>query len=186
MGLGSELKSVFSKVVKALEKAFGSASTEQVVNGLLTILGPCVAAIVSYAATPAAGAATLAIIDQVETDYGVFCAIVQQGTPASGSSLSTTLSGVISSLKTNLSSLLTAADVKNSSVFSKIESEVTFFLTEISDAEQYFFPAQASSTAATAPASAETANEAEPQPAVVHAGGTVGPTASTPSTAATS
>jgi hypothetical protein len=141
VSLFSGFKSFFEKVGSVLEKFFGSSSTEQKIQGALTVVGAAIVTITSLAAGPAASAAVSGIIKMVQTDYATFCAVVQQGTPVPGSTAATAATTALNSLKANLTALLSDAGVKNSANATKIADEVTTIVNELEAIEAAIVPA---------------------------------------------
>jgi hypothetical protein len=143
MSFLSGFKSFFDKVGSVLEKFFGSSSVEQKIQGALTVVGAAITTISGLAAGPAASAEVSNILKMVQTDYATFCAIVQDGTPAPGSTPATAATTALNSLKTNLTAILTDAGVKNSADATKIQNEVTTIINELEAIEASFVPAAA-------------------------------------------
>lgn len=141
MSLFGGFKTFFGKIGSVLEKFFGSSSTEQKVQGALTLVGAALVTVVGLTAGPAASAEVSNILKIVQTDYATFCSVVQQGTPAPGSTLAVAAKLSLDSLKANLTAILSDAGVKNSANAAKIESEVATIVNELEAIEAAFVPA---------------------------------------------
>jgi hypothetical protein len=150
MSFFGNVKTFFEAVGKKLEQFFGSSTVEQKVQGALTLVGAAIVTISGIIAGPAASAAVSGLLKMIQTDYATICAVVQEGTPAPGSTLAATAAAATASLKANLTALLTDAAVKNHANFTNIENEATTILNELEAIEASFIPA----AAAPAPAAA--------------------------------
>jgi len=79
-------------------------------------------------ADPALATILAPFISKAEADLGTISAVVEDGTPAAGSSAVTTLETALNSLKTNAASVLSLAEVKNSASATKISAELGAFV----------------------------------------------------------
>jgi hypothetical protein len=139
--MANKFVTFFEAVGKKIEQWFGSSTVEQKVQGALTLVGAALVTITSLAAGPAAGAEVSNLLKIVQTDYATLATVIQQGTPAPGSTLATVASSATASLKANVGAILTDAEVKNSANFAKIEAEATTVLNELEAIEAAFLPA---------------------------------------------
>src|SRR5271154_1333755 len=140
MSFLSGFKSFFSSIGSFLEKFFGSASTEQKINGALTVVGAAIVTITGLAGGPAASAVASNVLKMIQTDYATFCAVVQQGTSAPGSTLATAATTALDSLKANLTALLTEVGVKDPANATKVQNEVTTIINELEEIEAALVP----------------------------------------------
>ena len=81
-------------------------------------------------ADPALSVVLGPIFSKVEAGLGTISAVVQDGTPAAGSSGVTILETALNSVKSNLASVLDLAEVKNSASQAKISAEITAVITD--------------------------------------------------------
>jgi hypothetical protein len=102
-------------------------------------------------ADPALSLAIGPFISKFESDLGTISAVIQDGTPAAGSSAVTTLETALNSLKTNAASVLGLAEVKTSASQEKITAELNA-LVETTDALLGNLPTAAAEAPAPAPA----------------------------------
>jgi hypothetical protein len=147
MSFWGGIKSFFEATGKAIESWFGSASVEQKVQGGLTVVGAAIVTITSLT-EPLAAPEVSAILKQIQTWYGTLCAVVQQGTAVSGSTLGTALSTATTSLQANVNALISDAGVKNAASQAKIEAEAATILNELEAIEAAFLPAAPATPAA--------------------------------------
>jgi hypothetical protein len=129
------IKTFFDSVGAWIKKIFGSTTLQQNVKATLNILTPVVVEVVSLAAGPVAGTAAETILADIQTDFGTVSALVQGAAVASGTSAIGGLNAAIASLKQNLGALLADVGVKNSEHYATIETDVNFFLNEITAIE---------------------------------------------------
>jgi len=158
MSFWSGAKSFFEKVGQEVEKAFGSSTVQQKAQGAIGLIGAAVTTISGLVGGPAASAAVSSVISQIQTWYGTISAVVQQGTPAPGSTPATLLATATASLKANVGALLSASDIKDPKTLASIQNEATTIINEVQAIEAAFLPTVVTAAApAPVPAASQTA-----------------------------
>ena len=124
--------SFFSKAYAEIKKLFGKEpQVAQVVRSVITYVGPIAETIIALAAGGPAGAIATTVINAVESDLATVSVVIQQGTPAPGSTSEASVIAALNSVKANLSTLLADADVKNAAKASEITTAANLILGEV-------------------------------------------------------
>jgi len=131
MSLWGSFKSFAEKLGAELQKLFGKAGMEQVVQGVITYVAPILETITQLAGGSGAEAIVANIIKAVQADLATVSALVQGGTVAAGSTTAAAITTALNSVKTNLSSLLQDASIKNSGKVSAITTAANLIISEV-------------------------------------------------------
>lgn len=120
----NKVLSFFEKIGKAFLSIFKKLPTwDQSALGVLKLAAPVLTIILGLV-DPAAVPVISPILARIETGMATVGAVIQDGTPAPGSSAAQAAETALNALKDDLGSILALAEVKNSAKVTEITDEV--------------------------------------------------------------
>lgn len=125
------MKSFLSKVLSFFKSILKKEPTfAQQVESFLPYVAGTMQAILAIADPPLALIIN-PIFSKIESALGALSAVIEDGTPAAGSSLAATAETALNSIKTNIASVLSAAQVKNATTATKITDDLNSMVTDV-------------------------------------------------------
>jgi hypothetical protein len=125
------VKSFFEKFETEFKDIFKATPTvAQRVQGFLPYVAAIAQTVIAIAA-PADAPILNMVISKIQAATATAATVVQEGTPAPGSSALTALETALNSIKTNAASILSVASVKNSTTAATVTTDINDMVTDI-------------------------------------------------------